>query len=276
MLRRGVTPVAGILLPMLLLVTGLLASCGEPVATPEPVFLQAAGSGSMVRLVSDLAAAFAEQSPQISIDVMGQGTQFGLKELAAGRVDLALVAWLPADMGRQWRATAVARDGIAIIVHPSNALVGVGLLQLQDLFSGRIYEWQGLGAAGSRDAVQVVSREAGSGTREAFEHLVMGEKRVTPLAVVAPSAEAVVNYVAEHPEAVGYVSMGAVTPGVKVLSVEGEMPTSQSTQGGSYPLSHELWIVAAESPVRQVQSFLRFVQSPAGQEIVGRYSGRVR
>ena len=230
----------------------------------------------MVQLVSELVAGFAEQSPLTSIDVTGQGTQFGLNELAAGRVDLALVSWLPADIDRQWRATAVARDGVAIIVHPSNALDGVGLLQLQDLFSGRIHEWTGVGNAGSRDAVQVVSREAGSGTRDAFETLVMGDKRVTPLAVIAPSTEAMVDYVAAHPEAVGYVSMGAVTAGVKVLSIEGEVPTIQSTQEGSYPLSHELWIVTAGSPVNQAQAFLRFVQSPVGQQIVGRHFGRVR
>ena len=276
MLRRGAVPVAGILLSLLVLVTVLLAGCGEPVAAPAPVFLRAAGSATMVQLVSDLVAGFAEQSPLTSIDVTGQGTQFGLNELAAGRVDLALVSWLPADFDGQWRATAVARDGVAIIVHPSNALDGVGLLQLQDLFSGRLYEWKGVGDAGSRDVVQVVSREAGSGTRDAFESLVMADKRVTPLAVVAPSAEAVIDYVAGHPEAVGYVSMGALTPRVKVLSIEGETPTTQSAQKGTYPLSHELWIVTAESPVQQVQAFLHFVLSPAGQQIVGRYFGRIR
>jgi len=261
---------------VLFLPMSLLLACGEPVATPDPVFMQVAGSTSMVRLADELAVAFVAQTPTVSIDVIGQGTLFGLNELVAWRADIALVSWLPGDLDEQWRATAVARDGVAIIVHQSNNVDGVGLLQLQDLFSGRTHEWAGVRGARSLGEVQVVSREEGSGTRDAFETLVMGEKGVTPLAVVAPSSEAVIEYVATHEAAVGYVSMGVATPAVKVLSVEGELPTVQTVREGSYPLSHDLWFVAARSPETTVQSFLRFVQGPAGQQIVGRYFGRIR
>ncbi len=259
-----------------LLLASSLAACGEPVATPEPVFLRAAGSTSMARLMSELAAAYAERSPLVDIEVGGQGTEFGLSELAAGRVDLALASWLPGDLDPRWQTTAIARDGIAVIVHPSNGVEGLGLLQLQDLFAGRVYEWGTLGDEGAGGEAQVVSREAGSGARQAFEALVMDGRRVTPLAVVAPSSEAVVEYVAEHREAIGYVSMGSVTAAVKVLSIEGELPTPQSTARGSYPLSHELWVVTVDPPARAALAFQRFVLSPAGQQIVGETFGRVR
>jgi phosphate transport system substrate-binding protein len=270
-MRGGGVRVA--VLPFFLLV---LVACGEPVATPEPEFLQVAGSTSMAQLVSDLAATYTEQFPLTDIEVTGQGTQFGLNELADGRADLALASWLPADLDERWQATAIARDGIAVIVHPTNDVAGLGLLQLQDLFSGRVHEWAGVGGASAQGEVQVVSREAGSGTRDAFEALVMGERRVTPLAVVAPSSEAVVEYVAAHPDAIGYVSMGMVSPAVKVLSLEGEMPTPQSAQQGSYPLTRQLWLVAAASPESSVGAFRRFALSPAGQQIVGQSFGRVR
>ena len=269
--------VAGVALPLLLLAAGLLAACGEPVATPEPVFLRAAGSTTMAQLTSELADGFAEQSPLVNIEVTGQGTRFGLDELAAGRADFALASWLPADLDSQWQVTAIARDGIAIIVHPSNGVDGLGLLQLQDLFAGRVHEWSGVGGERSQGPVQVVSREAGSGTRSAFETLVMDERRVTPLAVVAPSSEAVIEYVATHPDAIGYVSMGRASSGVKVLSIEGELPTSQSAELGSYPLSRDLWFVTGDSPrAESVEAFHRFVLSPAGQQIVGRNFGRIR
>jgi phosphate transport system substrate-binding protein len=67
-----------------------------------------------------------------------------------------------------------------------------------------------------------------------------------------------------------------VTAMVKVLSVEGELPTPQSTARGSYPLSHELWVVTADPPTEAVRAFRRFVLSPAGQQIVGETFGRVR
>lgn len=262
---------------LLLLLAGLLVGCGEQVVTPEPVLLRAAGSTSMYRLASELAAAYAETSPLVDIEVGGQGTEFGLNELAAGRADLAFASWAPADPDPRWQATAIARDGIAIIVHASNGLDGLGLLQLQDLFAGSTYEWGGLledGSAGGE--VQVVSREEGSGTRDAFEALLMDGRNVTPLAVVAPSSEAVVEYVATHPGSIGYVSMGSVTAKVKVLSIEGELPTPQSAALGSYPLTRELWVVTEDPPADAVRAFRRFVLSPAGQQIVGESFGRVR
>lgn len=245
-------------------------------ATPEPVFLQAAGSTTMTELMSELAGGFAEQSPLVNIEVSGQGTQFGLDELAAGRAELALASWLPADPGVQWQVTPIARDGIAVIVHPSNEVDGLGLLQLKDLFAGRVHDWRGVGGGASAGPVQVVSREAGSGTRSAFETLVMDDHRVTPLAVVAPSSEAMIEYVATHPDAVGYVSMGVVASGIKVLSIEGELPTPQGAELGSYPLSRDLWIVTGESHDESMEAFRRFVLSPAGQQIVGRSFGRVK
>lgn len=253
----------------------LLAACGQPAATPEPISLQAAGSTTMAPLVSDLAVAFQERHPAISLEVTGLGTGFGLGALGRDEADIALVSWLPATLEPGRRAVAIARDGIAIVVHPSNPVDGLGLLQLQDLFSGRADEWQAVGVL-VVGPVQPVSREEGSGTRAAFEALVMGDRHVTPAAVVVPSGQAVVEYVAAHPGAIGYVGMAWASSGVKVLKIEGELPTPQGAEWGSYALTRELWLVVAEPPSAGVQRFLDFALSPAGQQIVGRRYGRTR
>lgn len=253
----------------------LLIACGQPAATPEPVYLRAVGSTAMIPLLNDLAAAFHEQFPTISLEVIGLGTQAGLEALRRGETDLALASWLPAEMEPGWRATAVARDGIAVIVHPSNPADGIGLLQLQDLFSGRAYEWPAVGVPLAQSLVQPVSREEGSGTRAAFEALVMGDRPVTPRAVVVPSSQAVVEYVAAQPGAIGYVGMAWVSSSVKVLKVEGGLPTPLNTEQGSYALTRELWLVTADPPSEAVQQFLNFALSPAGQQIVGRRYGRI-
>lgn len=268
---QRVTPLA------LVVVVGiLLGSCGEPVATPVPVDLRVAGSTAMGPLVADLATAFSEQFPLVGLEVAGAGTQYGLAALRAGEADLAMASWLPADLDPAWRATAIARDGIAIVVHPGNSLAGLGLLQLQDLFSGRAHEWQAVGGRAALGQVQPVSREEGSGTRAAFEALVMEEHQVTPLAIVAPSSRAVVEYVALHPEAIGYVSMAQVTPEVKVLSLEGEVPTPETIGRVSYPLTRELWLIRPDQARPEVESLVRFALSPAGQQIVGRRYGRIK
>jgi len=259
-----------------LILTVMLAACGEPLATAEPVFLQATGSTTMEPLVSELAAAFEEQHAAVSLEVTGLGTHYGLEALRRSETDLALASWLPEDLDQGWQAVAIARDGIAVIVHPVNLVDGLGLLQLQDLFSGRVDEWEAVGGRRTQGVVQPVSREEGSGTRTAFESLVMEGRSVTPLAVVAASSQAVVEYVAGHPNAIGYVSMGYVSSEVKALKIEGELPTPETAGRGSYPLTRELWLVMPDPPTEAVQGFVGFSLGPAGQQIVGLRYGRIR
>jgi phosphate transport system substrate-binding protein len=263
-------------LPVLGVVVLVLAACGEPVSTPEPVILQAAGSMEMAPLLGELAAAFGQENPLVSLEVTGLGTEYGLQALRAGDVDVAMASWLPPEPQRGWRATAIARDGLAVIVHPDNPVDGLGLLQLQTLYSGQVYEWRALSRSAAPGEVEPVCREEGSGTRAAFDALVMDGARLTPWAVVASSPEAVVEYVAGHPRAIGYVSMAFVTPDVKVLKIEGALPTPEGAAQGSYALTRELWILTADPPPEGVQAWLDFVASPAGQRIVGRQHGRVK
>jgi phosphate transport system substrate-binding protein len=269
--HRGLAALAGVLLVV-------LAACGQPVVTTEPVYttIRARGSTSLGPLVAELAIAFREQAPTVSVEVDEAGTGYGLEALQSGEADAAMASWLPEEMDPSWRATAIARDGIAVIVHQDNPIAGVGLLQLQDLFSGRAYDWQAVGVTGALGVVQPVSREDGSGTRAAFEEMAMEGQRVTPGAVVVTSSQGVVDYVANHREAIGYVSMGYLSEAVKALSVEGEAPTAEAVREGKYPLGRELWLVTAEPPPAGVQEFLDFVLGPVGQGIVGERYVRVR
>jgi phosphate transport system substrate-binding protein len=259
-----------------LLLMAMLAACGEPLATAEPTFLQATGSTAMEPLVLELAAAFGEQSTAVSLDVTGLGTHYGLEALRRNETDLALASWLPEDLDRGWQAVAIARDGIAVIVHPVNPVDGLGLLQLQDLFSGRTGEWEAVGGWRTQGMVQPVSREQGSGTRMGFEALIMTERQVTPLAVVASSSQAVVEYVASHPNAIGYVSMGYVSPEVKALKIEGELATPETAGRGSYPLTREFWLVTSAPPSEAVRGFVSLALGPAGQQLIGQRYGRIR
>jgi phosphate transport system substrate-binding protein len=264
-----------------LLLSTLLVRCSESpgsgldVATPEPILLRAAGSGALQPLLEDLLAAHGARAQEVSLDLLASNSELGWEAAAAGEADLGLVSWgeAPPDAAVQtWR---VARDGIGIVVHPSNPLDGLSLLQARELFSGRVWEWRGVGAE-QTGVVQVVSREEGSGTRAAFEALVMEDLRVTPAALVMPSGRSVLDYVAEHPGSIGYVSMGLLSERVKVLKVEGELPTPSRVAEGRYPLSRDLLLVAGK-PVRDAAHALaEFALSPAGQEIVGRRYGRVR
>jgi phosphate transport system substrate-binding protein len=274
--KRGQpSPVVGRLVIIgCLLLAVMLAACNATVEPPQPIYLKAAGSTAMTPLVEELATAFHERQTFVTIDINGGGSTLGQQALAAGQVDLALTSWLPNGAPSGMRSTVVARDGIALIVHPTNPITGLTLLQTRDLFSGRAVDWEQIG--GSSAPVQVVSREDGSGTRAAFESIVMGDDQVTLTALVMPNSGAMVDYVARDRHAIGYVSMGYVNGEVQSISVEGLSPAPENVSRGEYHLTRELVILSQPDSSPQVQAFLDFALSPAGQAIVTRRYGRVR
>jgi len=239
-----------LVLPILL---WLLTACGAPLESHEPVYLRIAGSTSMQPLMEDLGQAYTEQREYVTVDMQGGGSRLGIALARENRMDIGTTSRKPTageekdpEMGakRLWW-TAIAQDGIALVVHPQNAVGGLTLPQARDIFFGRVLDWEEIG--GIPGEIVVVSREDGSGTREVFEEMVMGDKRVTLTAVVMPSSEAVVEYVARHPTAIGYVSMGYLSPQVKALPVEGVSPTSEDIQSGGYPLTRPLYLLRARN-----------------------------
>ncbi len=257
-----------------------LAACTGTTVVPTPVVLRVAGAASMEPLLQDLAQAFTQQHPDIRIDFRRGNSQLGLDLLDEGKVTMAAVSWVPSDMPESWMATPIAWDGIAIVVHPKNPLKELTMLQLRQLFAGWAFRWQDVGAPMAREdedsTIVVLSREEGSGTRALFEQRVMGEERVTLTALVMPSGQAVIDYIADHRDAIGYVSMGLVDDRVKVLPIEGLLPTPETVRSGMYHLAQPLYLVTPDRPSGLIQAFIDFILSPEGQAIVGQRYGRIR
>jgi phosphate transport system substrate-binding protein len=268
-----------LVLPILL---WLLTACGAPLESHEPVYLRIAGSTSMQPLMENLGQAYTEQQEYVTVDVQGGGTRLGIALARENRIDIGTASRKPTageekdpetEAKRLWW-TAIAQDGIALVVHPQNAVVGLTLPQARDIFFGRVLDWEEIG--GIPGEIVVVSREDGSGTRQVFEERIMEEKRVTLTAIVMPSSEAVVEYVARHPTAIGYVSMGYLSPQVKALPVEGVSPTPEDIQSGAYPLTRPLYLLTGQEPTGEVKAFIEFALSPAGQAVVEQRYGRLR
>jgi phosphate transport system substrate-binding protein len=189
-------------------------------------------------------------------------------------------------------------DGLAIVVHPTNKIKNLTVVQLHDLFNGRILDWSTLGS--EPDEVLLVSREDGSGSRQLFEARVMGKDPVALTAVVMPTSADVVNYVAQNPGAIGYVSRAYVVdafatqpatiaqtaaltdsnavkgPMVRVVRIENLLPTIENIKNQTYFLTQPLYFVSLGQPQGWSRTFIDFVLSPAGQTIVERYHARVR
>ncbi len=170
------------------------------------------------------------------------------------------------------RAVVVALDGIAIVVNRANPINAVMRSQIAQVFSGEISTWP-TGPYGGKDII-VLSREAGSGTRDAFQAMTMNGMRVTRTAIVLPGEADVVDYVAKHPEAIGYTSMGALTPEVRALMVDDVPLTLQTVESLNYPFVRTLTFIVPQAPDPEMQNFIDFVLGAEGQGIVMQRFGR--
>ncbi len=256
----------------------LLGACAKsPTPTPVAVQFSLVADESTLPLVETLVDAYVAERAYVTINLQkAPAAPKGLEMLRAGEVDLALLCWLPAESEAAADQTLwslpFARDGITLITHSSNPVAGMSLLQLRQVYIGRVIDWQALGGL-ALDLI-VVSREEGSGTRALFERRVLDGREVTLTSVVMPNGGAVVEYVTITPGALGYVSLGQVAPAVNVLSVEGVAPSIATVTDGSYPLSRSFYLVAQSEPTEGVREFVDWVLGSTGQRIVGRTYGR--
>jgi phosphate transport system substrate-binding protein len=268
----------------------LLTGCAQTaVATPEPVTITIGGATAMQPLLQALTATYSNQHPAVRFDLRGGGSTVGEERVRAGQLDLAASTLTPAT---PLTATSnllfvpIGLDGLALIVHPTNPLTTVTQAQVRDLFSGRIFDWSELSSTSGE--VLLVSREDGSGSRILFETRIMGEEQVSLTAVVMPTSADVVAFVAKNPPAIGYVSRAYVLPAlaftpetitppdVRVLALDGLLPTVETVKTQRYPLTQPLFLVSRGEPQGPVRAFIDFALSPAGQTIVERFHARVR
>jgi len=220
----------------------------------------------------ELTAAYHATHSHVTFDMHRLNSAQAIEALWLGKVDLAAVSWLT-DTEYVW-VTPVAVDGVAVIVHPSNPVGNLTLLQLRDIFRGRTAEWSDVG--GPAGEIAVVSRESGSGTRARFEQAVMDGRSVTVNAVAMPSEQAVLGYVAAITTAIGYIASGYITDTVKAIDVEGVPLTLTTIIAQRYPMTRPLLFVTPEEPEGELRAFVAWVLGPEGQALVGRKYARVK
>jgi phosphate transport system substrate-binding protein len=137
--------------------------------------------------------------------------------------------------------------------------------QIEKVFAGNITNWRGLG--GEDRMIHVISREEGSGTREAFMKLVMGKARVSRKALTQESNGAVKELVRNDPGAIGYMSLG-LAHGLKLVSVDGVAPSTEAALSGKYPLVRPFLFVTRGEPSERAKALIDYVLSPPAQKLL--------
>ena len=262
------------LLLAVLLLAGAAGCCWQAAAGRQgpggETCLRMAGSTSMEKMTNVLAEVFMEKYPGITVTVEFTGSSAGAEAVVNDTADIANMS---RDMGREEAAEGlaeniVALDGIVVCVDKSNEITGLTRRQLRDIYTGRITNWTDVGG---RDLpIVTVGREAGSGTREAFETF-LGLKDRCEYANVMDSSGAVAARLARTPGAIGYLSLDTAGEAVRILSLEGVMPCAENIGSGEYPLSRAC-VMATKGEISEqsalVQAWFAFVYSREGQELI--------
>lgn len=229
-----------------------------------------AGSTSMQKLCEAMIESFEESYPDITVTAEYTGSGAGLESLVGGKTDIGNASRALKDGEKDSGAVEniVAIDGIAVITHTSNTVSDLTSQQLTDIYTGKITNWVDLG--GADEAIVVLGREAGSGTRGAFEELLDVADQCA-YAQELDSTGGVLAKVASTPGSIGYVSLDVVDDTVKALSLDGVEPTEENIVAGSYKLSRP-FVMATLGTIEEqndlVKTWFNYVQSDEGQAVI--------
>ena len=258
----------------LLTMTACGASTGpaETTAAAEKVSgtVSMAGSTSMQKLCEAMMESFQEAYPDITVTAEYTGSGAGLEALAGGKTDIGNASRALKDGEKSSGAVEniVAIDGIAVITDKANTVLDLTTEQLADVYTGRITNWKDLG--GEDAAIVVIGREAGSGTRAAFEELLKVDDQCA-YAQELDSTGGVLAKVAATPGSIGYVSLDVVDGTVSPIFLNGVAPTEENIVAGSYMLSRP-FVMATMGTIDEqneaVKTWFNYVQSDEGKTVI--------
>ncbi len=229
-----------------------------------------AGSTSMEKLCEAMSESFMEAYPDITVTVEYTGSGAGIESLTAGSIDIGNASRGLKDGEKEKGAVenVVAIDGIAVIVDKANAVTDLTTEQLADIYTGKVTNWSELG--GSNEAIVVIGRENGSGTRGAFEELLKVED-ACKYAQELDSTGGVLAKVASTPGAIGYVSLDVVDETVQATALNGVEANEENILAGNYMLSRPFVMATMgeiDSQNELVQTWFSYIASEEGQNVI--------
>ena len=227
------------------------------------------GYTSMEKVVGVLGEQFMADNSGVSVTYDATGSGAGIEAASNGSADIGLSsrALKDEETASGLVGTTVALDGIAVIVHPDNAVKDLDLETVAKIYTGEITNWKELG--GSDSEIVLIGREAGSGTRDGFESITGTAEKCLYRQELTSTGD-VITSVAGNPAAIGYASLASVKDTVRALSVNGVTPTEDTVKDGSYPVQRPFVLVTKEDKALSAaaQAFFDYATSPEAGEII--------
>lgn len=271
-----------VLLSILILSFSLLTGCGSDSDTnkdtgkEQETTITIAGSTSVAPYAEKIAREFEIENRGIKVNVQGLGSTAGVKAASEKTSDIGMSSrdLNDEEKGLGLDEHVIAHEGIAVITHPSNSVKDLELETIKKIFKGEIKNWKEVG--GADKAIVLVSREAGSGTRGAFDALVglekkKGDKKISTVSVDALIADgngAVKQNISGKENAIGYISLGYVDKFIGALKIDGVEPTVENVISKTYKISRPFLLLTKGEVNDATGAYLDFVMSEKGQMII--------
>ena len=252
-----------------LLAASLLSA--QVLAAP-PQKLVITGSSTIAPLISEIAQRYEAAHPDVRIDVQTGGSSRGVADARSGLADIGMASRALKPDEADLSGFAIARDGVAMILHRDNPVKQLSDAQIVQIYTGAIRNWKEVG--GRNAPITVIHKAEGRSTLELFlAYFKLKPEQIKPSVVIGDNQQGI-KTLAGNPDGIAYVSIGtaeyeaeAGTP-IKLLPLNGVAPTTASVKDGSFPLSRPLNLVTRGAPAGIGRDFIDFARSKAVHDIV--------
>ena len=226
------------------------------------------------KLVPTLAEEYKARHPGVSFEIAAEGSTTGIAAIIDGTAQVGMSSRhaKPTEIsagqakGVKLKDTTVAFDGMAVIVHASNPLTTLTKRQVEQIFTGDVTDWSAVG--GPAGKFSIYTRNTSSGTYSDWKDLAMKKRNYAESSQKMAGNEQITAEVAKNPSGIGYVGLAYIhDPGIKVVAIDGLLPTKADIVSGKYPYSRPTFYYTNGEPTGEAAKFIAFTLSPEGQKI---------
>ncbi|CAM3105664.1 phosphate ABC transporter substrate-binding protein [Rariglobus hedericola] len=227
------------------------------------------------KLVPMLSEEYKASHPGVSFEIAAEGSTTGIAAITDGTAAIGMSSRrakstevsAAAAKGVAMKPTIVCYDGMAVIVNENNPITTLTKRQVEQIFTGDVTDWSAVG--GKPGKFSLYTRNTSSGTYSDWKDLAMKKRDYASTSQKMAGNEQIAAEIGKNANGIGYVGVAYIhAPGVKVIPIEGHLPTKEEVLSKKYPYARPNFYYTNGEPSGEAAKFIEFTHSEAGQKIV--------